>query len=80
MISGAKQHVPSCILNATNDSPVQESLPETAGVRFLSLDGSHLKCRYINQMKWILSTCPSQWGEIIALERKSSVVDICIRR
>lgn len=80
MINGAKPHVPNCILNATNDSSVQESLPETAGVRFISLDGNHLKCIYINQMKWILSTCPSQWGEIIALERNSFAVDIRIRR
>lgn len=77
MINGVKLHLSNCILKATNDSSVQESLPEMAEVRFISLDGSHPKCRYMSNQADFL--CPSQRGEITVLESNSSAIDICLR-
>lgn len=78
MINGAKLDLSNCILNATNDSSVQESVPEIAEVRFILLDGSHPKCRYMsNQVDCLY---PSQRGKIKVLESNSSAIDICVRR
>lgn len=41
MINGAKEYISNQRVNTPSDSSIQESLPEIAGARFISLDCNH---------------------------------------